>query len=383
MKTADIDLGNMLFYVSLTIFVSLTFASNIGPVAATLQPFSYAALAALALTLVFKIRSYTAIELLALFALGAFSVYQSVECGNYSPMKFALLLPAMKGIRFVECIRYDLILRVVWTIALIALSYAGIAEDIVIYDAARGVRHSLGFSSANQLAMAVLIEVLEALYLMDFKFRLVPMIGFACVAIWLDAVTCSRASTIIVVIALMFATVNTFFPRITQEWRGFRLACIWAAPIMFALTWLLVFLYQQGNPIAVELDEMTTGRIWHIDVYTHLFAPTLFGSNLAPAEMTLDTLYAYLVYGYGVIITTVYLIVQPLLVKNLWERREHGLVIVLFVLTVYGLFERLWLCVEYDAFMLCFAAIIFNKNNFDISNNSVHKTFFCVDCLRY
>ena len=358
MSIIDRDLGDLLFYASLAIIVSLTFTANIEPVAAALLPLSYVALGALVLAMVFRIRRYSAVEILVLCGLGAISLYQFVACGDNSLMKLVLLLAAMKGISFDRCIRFDLTLRVIWTIALVALSYVGAAEDIVTSDALRGVRHSLGFSNANQLGMAVLIEVLEALYLMGFKLRLLPAVAFSAVATWLDAMSGSRSSTAFIFLALILAAVNTFWPRVIRG-RAFKSVSVCAVPVLFVLTWATVFLYQQGNPVAVELNETLTNRVWHIDAYAKLFDPTLFGSDLSSAGMTLDTLYAYLVYGHGIVISLAYLIAQPLLVRNLWERGEYGLVITLLVLSFYGLSERLWLCVEYDALMLAFAALLY------------------------
>lgn len=355
------DIGDYLFYASLTIFVSLTFTANIEAVAGALLPLSYVALAMLALAFVVRIRRYRASEVYAICGLGAVGLYQFFENGDSTLMKFALLLAALKGIPFNRCIRYDLVLRLLWTVTLVALSYAGYAEDIVTSDALRGARHSLGFSNANQLGMAVLIACLEALYLMDFRLRPAPTAVIVVIALWLDVVSGSRSSTMFILLALALAAVNTVSRGRLEKSTVMRRMSELAVPCLFLLTWCVAWFYQQGASWAIELNELMTNRVGHIDAYTDLFIPQAFGSDLSAAGMTLDTLYAYLVYGYGVVVTMAYIVAEPILMRRLHSLEGGSLSLVFLLLSLYGLSERLWFCVEYNALMLGFGALVFGS----------------------
>lgn len=362
MRALDRNLGDYLFYGSLAIFVSLTFISNIDSVASFVPVFSYAALVLLVLGFVFRIRQYKAIEVIFLCALASIGLYQFVWRGDNSLIKFVLLLAALKGIPFRECISFDFKLRVALTVLLIFLSIAGVAQDVSFDDASRGSRHSYGFSNSNQLGMAIFIECLEYLYLKDFKPKVVSLIGIALVAFWADFATGSRSSTMLIIVALVISLIVSFREIDFRKMNFLRNLIAISAPLLFVVTWVCWCSYHEGAIWAISLNQAMTNRLMNVDVFCSQLSFGLFGSDVSLPGITLDTAYAYLLFGYGIVVTVLYLVAFPSLIANLWRRGEYGLTFVLGLLAVYGLFERLWLCPEYDALILSFAALLYGSS---------------------
>ena len=353
------NLADYLFYVALGMLVSLTFVANVGQLAPTVPALVIVSLSILMLAVLLRIREYRGVEIVLLCLFGIIAAYRLFCCGDTSTIKFVLLLAACRGVEFSHCIRLDMVLRLVWTVALVVFSQMGLAQDAVIIDAERGVRHSLGFSNANQLGMSVLVISLELLYLRKFKLKLATGLLLLGIVSILDFISGSRSATLLIYIAISVALVNTFWSRgITQSNTLFRASQL-AGPALFILTMITLVSYQKGDPWALELNELLTNRIQIIDFFSTKYDPSLFGRNIAESGVSFDVLYAYLIFGYGLLIGIGYLVSLPLLIKRLHVRHEHGLVIVFLLLSIYGLSERLWLCVEYDAFMLAFSLLLY------------------------
>lgn len=357
------NLADYLFYAALGMLVSLTFVANVGQVAPAVPALVMISLSILMLAVLLRIPEYRGVEIVPLCLFGIIAVYRLFCCGDTSTIKFVLLLAACRGVELNHCIRLDMVLRVVWTIVLVVFSQMGLAQDAVIIDAERGVRHSLGFSNANQLGMSVLVISFELLYLSGFKLKLVTGLMLLGIVSVLDYFSGSRSATLLIYIAIAVALVNTFWRRgITRSNALFRVSQF-AAPALFILTMITLVGYQKGDLWALKINELLTNRIKVIDVFSTQYSPSLLGRDIAGFGVSFDVLYAYLFYGYGLLIGVGYLVALPLLIKRLHARHEHGLVIVFLLLSIYGLSERLWLCVEYDAFMLAFSLLLYAESS--------------------
>lgn len=359
MRPLERDAGECLFFASLAIFTVLTYAANITVLVGVLQPLSYGALAMLALAFLARIRSYSAVEALILALFTVISLYQLVVAKNYSLVKYALLLAGMKGISFDRCIRFDVCVRLICGLGLVLLSMVGAAEDVVVLDSVRGLRHSFGFPNPNQLGMAVLIISLEALYLQRNKIRWWSMAFIAIMVSWTSVVTDSRSTVLIVIIAMAFCLFRRTALSGLEGSRLLRFVVSNSAIVLFVLTWVMYLLYVQGNPLAVSFDGFSTGRLARIQLFATFFNPSLLGQNLEVADASLDTAYAYMVYGYGMALTIVFLLSFRALERRLFDTGNHVLMIILFCLALYGLSERLWLFPEYDGLMLAFGILLY------------------------
>lgn len=357
------NIADYLFYVAFGTLVSLTFVANVGQVASAVPALVMISLGILMLAVLLRIREYRGVEAVILCLFGIIAVYRLFCCGDTSTIKFVLLLAACRGVELSRCIRLDMLLRLVWTIVLVVFSQMGLAQDAVIIDAERGVRHSLGFSNANQLGMNVLIISLEMLYLNGFKLKVATGLLLLGIVSILDFFSGSRSATLLIYIAIAVALVNTFWRHgITRSNVLFR-ASQFAAPMLFMLTMIALVGYQKGDLWALEINEILTNRIKIIDFFSAQYDLSLFGRDIAVSGVSFDVLYAYLFFGYGLLICVGYLAALPLLIQRLHARHEHGLVIVFLLLSIYGLSERLWLCVEYNAFMLAFSLLLYGDNS--------------------
>ena len=373
MKILQCDVGDCLFYFALTVFVSLTFAANIPLLVGILSPLSYMALLLLAMSLLFKVKYFRSTTLLAIAGLSAIGLYQLVALGNSSLLKLIMLVSATRDNSLKDIIRYDRNLRVFWTILLFAFLNVGITEDVVLLDASRGARHSLGFASPNQFGMTFLIIVLEDLYLKDFRIKFRSVITLFAAIVLVDQITGSRSAALFSMIGLLLAVVNTAVKGHFLRSAFVKNAACLVAPGLFLLTIITSSLYEMKVPWTIALNDVLTNRLWHIQKFYELYRPSLLGLDLSTAGLTLDTLYSYLIFGYGIIIAIIYISSSPFLVTALWNKREYALIAIWIVLSIYGLSERLWVCAEYNGLMLMFAVLLHRDSGYPKITNKQDK----------
>ena len=352
------DIGEIVFFASYAAILAFSLMGQVPILGGYLKVLENVFLALLAAGFVVSLRVYTAQELLGLVFMLATSLVIARSSNDYSLIKLALLIGSMKGICLRRCIHFDAALRVVVISLLIALSLSGVVEDAIFYSAAGAVRHSLGFTHPNQLGMACTILCLEILYLHGMKLKAVPCVIVVAIVASVDYFSASRTSELIVMLALCLCVANTWFPKLFKG-EAF-LKCVQVAPFVCAgATLLSVVLYQQGFQPVIALDEVLSYRIQYITYHIQLTDIGFFGSDISANGKTLDSCYAYLLLCQGVVATAAYSVAIPVLMKRLKGRGDYALMIVFLCLFVYGLSERLWLSVDYDALMLAFSVLVY------------------------
>ena len=358
------DAGQAVLAVAYTCFLVFSLLGHIPVLGGYLKLIQNGALALLVLGFILKLKDFRGEEIVSLASFGVLFLVVAVCSNDYSLVKLVLLLAVVKGTDFKWLVRFDIRLRCLLIVTVAVLSLFGIAPDEVSFY--QGIeRHSLGFTNPNTFGLACVILCMELLYLNEMTMRLKTgfvVLGIAGVVNWVAG---SRTAVAIILLALIICIIRTYHAQVFQR----RVFCrfVQLLPAIFLLvTFAGTYFYSVGSPLAHALDTFLSGRLANVQYHASITNLTLFGSDLSNNDRTLDSFYAYSIYGLGIISSAIIIICFSKIAKVL-QQKDPALLYVLFCLLVYGLSERLWFAVDYNALMLMFM-FLFPTGDFRRSN---------------
>lgn len=351
------DVGLWVFRVAYLGFLLFSLLGHIEAFAGELKMLQNAMLGLLVLGFVVRLPMFLAREIGAIVGFGIVAILVARQTADYSLVKLVLLLSACKGVPFRSCVKLDVLLRVLLIPTVVGLYIVGIAPDAPsVVDG--GVRHSMGFTNPNTFGLACALLCLEILYLNGMKWTPLPVVTVVAILVAADAMAGSRSAGFIIVLGLILAGLNTVLPGLLSG-SGFRW-CVQILPVIAGVATLVwAWLFVRRSPTAIALNEATSNRLRNIEFHARHSSLKLFGNDLASNDLTLDTAYAYLVLGLGLVVTVCYAILLPWLAWRAQVLGDTPLLIVLFCLLLYGLSERLWMNVDYNILMLCLGYLLY------------------------
>lgn len=288
------------------------------------------------------------------------SLIQSYFSGNYGLFKLVLFAGSIRKVDFKDIVRFDMYLRAV-LIALCALLCAvGIAPDVVTtyYGV---VRRSMGFTNPNTLGVAVFVLICDILYVYDCKLNFRRLAIITAISFWLYTFARSRTATYMIILVVLLSLIYTLRPSLFKK-NSMKIVLI-ILPIIFAvLTFVFLNLYIDNHPIAIEVNELLSGRIKSIANFAKILTPKLWGQPIHETlDKTLDNTYGFIWYDLGIIVFFMFFISYTKLIKRNHQFNNISLCIVFFAFMVYGLSEHLWINVDYNIFMI---ALFYNPEKF-------------------
>ena len=355
-----VDIGVIIFIVSYAILLSFSLLGHIPSIGGQLKTIENVALFILVYTFFFRVRMYRANEAIALSLLLVLSVINIYFSNDYSLFKLTLLLAAAKGLPFNTLVKADFILRIILIVLLWILCTSGIAPDVISVEYGV-IRHSMGFTNPNTFGLACTILCYEWMYFNNMKMSLKLIVPVLPVLYITSVVAGSTTSVIVIVIGLILSTINKFRTSIFQSLEFSRIVRL--SPLIFIITvFMLTNFYDSGNSFLYGMNDFLSNRLFNISYHLGLSGISLFGSDISVNNLTLDTYYAYLLIGQGIINTIFYIIAYYLLARTLFEKHEYSLQIILFCFLIYGLSERLWASVDYNILMLMFTYLLYHND---------------------
>lgn len=360
-KVLNCEVGIIIFFISYAAIFAYSFMGHIPVLGGYLKLIENCALVLLALAFLLRIKFYTGQELVVLIGLMAISIAVICSSGDFSLIKLSLLLAVVKGINLKDCARFDMVMRFLLLIVMVPLSISGLIPDATSFSSAGELRHSLGFTNPNQLGMICTILCIEILYLNNMKIKLKTFLVVVTIMLFSEVFSGSRTAELISGLALVLCVLNTYYPKAFTG--SFFLRGVQICPLLFAgITAIGVILYQNGSPQAEALNQLLSNRLDNIAYHLELTDIRMFGSNIANNQRTLDSCYAYVLLGQGIVVAAGYLMSIPALMRRARQQHDYALMIVFLCFLIYGLSERLWLNVDYNILMLGFSSLIFPIN---------------------
>lgn len=297
--------------------------------------------------------------LVIMAALFMYAGYMQLKVGFSGFFKLLLLIMASRSLDFKKILKFDIISRAILASLVIACCFWGIAPNISAAYPDGSIRYSWGFANSNHLGLLLFIIILELLYIWDMHMsirRTVCIVGIIALSGFLSG---SRTAELIGVFVLACAISYTLWPSLWKN-QIVKKVVTYNAWIMSIITAVATQQFMQGKGWAVKLDNLLSGRLRNIMFHYQRVGVNLFGHDLSPAKKTLDTFYAFLLLGLGIVGLLFVCCMITALLKAAYKKNAIAAVIVLFSLTIYGLSERLWMQVDYNALLLVFRELVFH-----------------------
>lgn len=361
MKIKIIQIRSFLFYLAYFSFLAFSTIGHIAFLFTPLKLLSNLSIGFLGLSTLLSFKDYKNKDLLYIFLLVILSIVLVYKTNDYTFLKLMLFIVSFKDMNFEKVIKVDLYYRGFLIALVFILFFVGIAPD-KIFAFGDTIRHSFGFTNPNTLGMYFLIICFDLLYLNKDKNSLKKTMLISGIIILVNYLSGSRTVTLILLILIIFIWIIRKKEQVFEI--HFLKAFITNSALIFAiLTFIFSYLYKYENDMAINLNNLLSNRLENILYCSANIVPSLFGSNISILERTLDSSYAYSLYGYGIILSIVLILMFRKLFKVLYKEKDYLLITIMFLFLVYGLSERLWLCIDYNIFMLVFYKVLYSKIN--------------------
>lgn len=287
-------------------------------------------------------------------------------------LKAVLLIIISKDIKFKQFIRFDLLMKVTFTILIIILSKFGISENYIILRADGTLRQSLGFSHPNALAAYWLSICCNFIYLSNNKYLLLKTIGCVITTLFVEYLTDSRTVIICVYLMLSLVICNNYFN--INFFRKFISKLIILSPIiLFSFSLLCAYLYSYSLIIR-NIDRLLSKRIYYTDLFMQKYNITLFGQEIETVSSVqsrlfnispqiLDNSYILLLLKFGLLLLICVCLLLCTRLILAYQQKDVLLIIILLIFIISGFFESWLIKINYNPFLLSLSPLIFSTYN--------------------
>ena len=288
-----------------------------------------------------------------------YSIVLIVQTGFAGMFKLVLLIAASRSIDFKSLLKFDAVCRVVLTAIIFWCCFAGIAPNKIAVYPDGSVRYSWGFQNCNHLGLAMVILIAELLYIWDMKMtvrRTICVIGILTFSeIFSGSRTAGLAGVFIIACAFLYTIKRSVWAKPIIKWCSTY--NVW---IMAGITLVLTVCFERKKSWAIKIDQLLSARLTNIEYFHQHFPITLLGNDLTSSGRTLDTLYAYLWFGLGIIGFFAVCWAITAIIKIAYAKNAVPFVIIMLFFIVYGLSERLWIYVDYNIMLIAFREMFFH-----------------------
>ena len=248
-------------------------------------------------------------------------------------------------------------------IFVISLRILNIIPDITEYMTRTdgSVRNGLGFYVANVASYHFITITLLYIFVRKEKITIVEMIVMYIINLAIFNLTKTRNSFLATNIAITL-TILVKYIKSDRFYEIFGIISTASYILGAASIFLLTLFYGTGNELALKLNQLLTGRLklaW--DGLNTTFGITLFGQNISThtgSYSVIDSSYINCLVVYGIIFFILMLIFFTTFVHFAVKAGDKYLVIVLFVLFYYSIFDGAWLMFGYDPFTAVYISIM-------------------------
>lgn len=367
MKIKLKQLDYFLFYISYFLFFLYAFFGTIEIFKQPLKMLTNISMVLIIIVFIFDLKKYKYNELIKISFVFILSLIFIFETKNYLFLKLILIIIISKNIEFDKRVSFDMKLRIIFLIAMYVMYLLGISEDVTALYKGK-IRHSLGFSNPNVLGMHVFILCLEIIYLSRNKLTISKLT--ICLIIILISNIYSGSRTIVYLFLFLLILLWLYKKNNKIYYNKLVRTIIIYSPLITTLVTCIIYqLYLDNNVIALQLDNVLSGRLRNIKFFTTNYPITLFGNDIASANKTCDTVAVYMLYAFGICGLSMYLIAFQELLKKLYKNKKLILIIIVYLFIIYGISEKLWLFADCNILITALSYIIFYNDSSNKEEN--------------
>ncbi len=382
-STKKIKINVILFYFCYIVILAATMFRYVTGIGDFLQKIYQPIIYVLLLVGIMNMEKITKKKILVLFLLAFLVMITKYISGTNTILLLCLSIIAFKDIDFDKFVKFDIRLKIPFTIIVSIFYFLGLTAVNIHYRDGI-IRHSMGFSNPNVFSNYILAIVVEYLYLHRKKLKLRDILMILIGIFFIDFYADSR--TQIMCIALLSAMLLTrqYVYKTLFENKIFKFIVRNSFLIMFILSLSLIQLYKAENEHINSINSFVSERISTSTAIYDQYGINLFGHKLelvtsleskltGKKAIALDNLYIYILLSYGVLSVLAFYIFTYKYMKYVFKRKEYVIGVIMFSFFIGGMMERFCIEIVYNIFLLYFSYILYGNKKSITTTESQEK----------
>lgn len=367
-----LNINKILFYISYTMLLFSTMFKQVKGIEQLSNIMITIAMIILLICTLYNLQKIKKRDLLIIYIAFGLSFITKIITKNNMIIILLLLIFSLKNIKFNDLLKYDIKIKILFLLIVVALYFGGFTNVNIHYR--NGVmRHSMGFSNPNSFSTYIMSIVIEIMYLRNKKIGLIDLI-YVILSIYIINYYASSRTQILCLIAFyLLFVLNKKNVKLIVKNKFLNLILNNMFWILTFVSILLIILYQQGNPTVIKLNTLLSKRIatslaifdnYDVNLFGNkLYLVTSMQSKLYNVKaVALDNAYIYLLLSYGIVQYFVIGLFIKKYMKYLTNNENNILKFILLVYLISGLMERFFMEYQYNIFLLYFAYLFYSKN---------------------
>ena len=376
--TKKVEISKLFFYIAYTIYLFKIICGQIKVINNISEILTLIEMLLLLACLLIQTRYYKKKVILLIIGTLLISLYSYIETINSDIFLLLAFIYAAKNIVMENFIKFDIKLKILFLCMNIFFIFIGLLENTVAYRESGSIRQTFGFASPNSFGGIIMSICLEMVYLKRNRLNGLTYIKLLGISLLIFLFCDSRSAEmciILMAIAIVFFKKRIYLKKILP----------YTMIILTILSLVLVYMYEQGNIIAYQIDDLVSTRILCAYSFFNRYEVNLFGNYFEPTDVwlgyanTIDNAYINLILNHGLISYLLILAINFSLMKYAIKEKNNILVAILLVLLIYGLMEKGTYTIAYNVFLLFAKNIIYSKETNklkDEDNGRINKYYY-------
>ncbi len=234
-------------------------------------------------------------------------------------------------IDFHKFIKFDIKIKLVLMLCIFLLCFVGLVPNRQgVYGEYGSYKMALGFSHPNVFGIYVYTVLVEWVYLRIKKMHLIEYLAICACVVALDIICRSRTAEFTFIAILAMYGIFRLKPGIIYSKIVHALMVI-SVPIAAIFSWVITWLYGQGNAFAVQLNSFLSGRLSQWYPFFEVYDNTLFGQQIASSSRgnrqvgILDSTYIGIGLRYGIIFLIAFCLIYMYVIHVLLREKKAEL----------------------------------------------------------
>lgn len=275
-------------------------------------------------------------------------------------IRLAFLIVCMYFIEFNKFVKFDISLKVIILFTTIILNRFGIIPENIGYrEDAITKRYSLGFTHPNLLSLYLTTIMFEIFYILKDKYKILTTPFFIGIIIFINYITNTRTSMIILSTVLVFAILYSINKKIFDKIfeNKFVKILIYALPIILtAITIICTVLNNIDPNKVIVIDKLFSNRLKWYSVFLEKFNISILGQSIPDTleNVVLDNAYLKILLKFGIITYIIFIIFAILSKKRAYQNKNYVALVLILLLECYGLMETIVIVPTINIFLFYF-----------------------------
>lgn len=306
------------------------------------------------------LKRYTYKQLLLIFLLEIALIISYLKSDNYQMILLFSNIFAFKDLEFKKALKFDISFKTIFLLLNFICIFLGVIDNSFSYRNGN-FRYDFGFYNPNTFASIVTSIVIEILYIRNMKNEkrkfdfLIPIITSVILAHFCQ----SRGSSYI----LILLAVLMLFKKIDI----YKKILIFMPTTLTIISFKLISLFNQGNAIALRVNELLSTRLFCASNYLNNYQINLLGNNIIKYEkwigyvQTIDIAYIASPLINGILIFALFIIIFTIFLWNIVKTNNRMIIKVMFIMCIYGLVEKNAFILSSNIFLLLISEYVLEK----------------------